>query len=65
MPRDHCPYTNATWRRPRRKTCPLLFDVDADGSKVVELIAQVRWLADMGIQTVFRALRRQCHAPLW
>ncbi len=41
------------------KTCVLRFDVGADGretAKVSELIGQLRWLAGMGIQTVFGAV---------
>ena len=38
------------------KTCPFLFDVGADGSKAQELVEQLRWLASMGIQTVFGAV---------
>ena len=34
------------------KTCAFAFDVGEDGSKAGELIGQLRWLADMGIQTV-------------
>ncbi len=34
------------------KTCPFAFDVGEDGEKVEELIGQLRWLADMGIETV-------------
>jgi len=34
------------------KTCMFAFDVGEDGSKVGELIGQLRWLAGMGIQTV-------------
>ena len=34
------------------KTCAFGFDVGEDGSKVGELIEQLRWLASMGIQTV-------------
>jgi len=34
------------------KTCPFALDVGEDGSKVGELIGQLRWLAGMGIQTV-------------
>ncbi len=37
------------------KTCPFKFDVGEggkDGSKVGELLGQLRWLASMGIQTV-------------
>jgi len=34
------------------KTAPFGFDVGADGSKVGELLGQLRWLASMGIQTV-------------
>jgi hypothetical protein len=32
--------------------CAFAFDVGEDGSKVGELIEQLRWLASMGIQTV-------------
>jgi F420-dependent oxidoreductase-like protein len=34
------------------KTCAFAFDVGEDGSKVGDLIGQLRWLASMGIQTV-------------
>ncbi|TMD70265.1 MAG: LLM class F420-dependent oxidoreductase [Chloroflexi bacterium] len=34
------------------KTCMFAFDVGEDGSKVDELIGQLRWLASMGIETV-------------
>ena len=35
------------------KTVPFGFDVGPDGSKVGELLGQLRWLASMGVQTVF------------
>jgi F420-dependent oxidoreductase-like protein len=35
------------------KTAPFGFDGGAGGSKVGELLGQLRWLASMGIQTVF------------
>ena len=35
------------------KTAPFRFDVGDDGSKVGELIGQLRWLGGMGIDTVF------------
>ena len=35
------------------KTAPFGFDVGEDGSKAGELIGQLRWLAGMGIQTVY------------
>ena len=35
------------------KTAPFFFDVGDDGSKVDELVGKLRWLGDMGIQTVF------------
>ncbi len=38
------------------KTCAFAFDVGEDGSKVGELIGQLRWLASMGIQTVLGAV---------
>lgn len=34
------------------RTAPFLFDVGPDGSKVGELLGQLRWLAGMGIETV-------------
>lgn len=34
------------------KTAPFGFDVGPDGSKVVEVIGKLRWLASMGIQSV-------------
>jgi len=36
-----------------RKTCAFAFDVGPDGSRVAEMIGQLRWLAGMGIETVF------------
>ncbi|HYB02007.1 MAG TPA: LLM class F420-dependent oxidoreductase [Ktedonobacteraceae bacterium] len=38
------------------KTCAFAFDVGEDGSKVGDLIGQLRWLAGMGIQTVLGAV---------
>jgi F420-dependent oxidoreductase-like protein len=38
------------------KTCPFLFDVGEDGAKAGELVGQLRWLASMGIQTVYGAV---------
>ena len=35
------------------KTAPFGFDVGPDGSRVGELLGQLRWLAGMGIETVF------------
>jgi F420-dependent oxidoreductase-like protein len=35
------------------KTAPFRFDIGDDGSKVEELIGQLRWLGSMGIDTVF------------
>ena len=35
------------------KTAPFFFDVGEDGAKVGELIGKLKWLAGMGIQTVF------------
>ena len=35
------------------KTAPFAFDVGADGAKIGELVGQLRWLAGMGIQSVF------------
>jgi F420-dependent oxidoreductase-like protein len=35
------------------KTAPFAFDVGQDGSKVEELIGRLRWLASMGVETVF------------
>ena len=35
------------------KTVPFGFDVGAGGSEVGELLGQLRWLASMGVETVF------------
>ncbi|HET8627941.1 MAG TPA: TIGR03560 family F420-dependent LLM class oxidoreductase [Thermomicrobiales bacterium] len=35
------------------KTAPFFFDVGADGSKVGDLLDRLRWLAGLGIETVF------------
>jgi len=35
------------------KTAPFGFDIGAGGSKIGELLDQLRWLASMGIETVF------------
>jgi alkanesulfonate monooxygenase SsuD/methylene tetrahydromethanopterin reductase-like flavin-dependent oxidoreductase (luciferase family) len=35
------------------KTAPFGFDVGPNGSKVSELLDQLRWLASMGIETVY------------
>jgi alkanesulfonate monooxygenase SsuD/methylene tetrahydromethanopterin reductase-like flavin-dependent oxidoreductase (luciferase family) len=35
------------------KTAPFAFDVGENGSKVEDLLGQLRWLAGMGIETVF------------
>jgi alkanesulfonate monooxygenase SsuD/methylene tetrahydromethanopterin reductase-like flavin-dependent oxidoreductase (luciferase family) len=35
------------------KTAPFGFDVGTDGSKAGDVVAQLRWLAGMGIETVF------------
>ena len=35
------------------KTAPFGFDVGQDGSKAGEVVDQLRWLAGMGIQSVF------------
>jgi F420-dependent oxidoreductase-like protein len=35
------------------KTCVFAFNVGEDGARVGELVGQLRWLAGMGIQTVF------------
>ncbi len=42
------------------KTCMFAFDVGEDGSKVGELIGQLRWLASMGIQTVLGVVPHVC-----
>ena len=35
------------------KTAPFFFDVGEDGSKAGEVVARLRWLGSMGIETVF------------
>ncbi len=49
--RQHCEAENRDYDM-IEKTCMFAFDVGEDGSKVGELIGQLRWLASMGIQTV-------------
>jgi alkanesulfonate monooxygenase SsuD/methylene tetrahydromethanopterin reductase-like flavin-dependent oxidoreductase (luciferase family) len=49
--RQHCEAEGRDYNA-IEKTCMFAFDVGEDGSKVGELIGQLRWLAGMGIQTV-------------
>jgi F420-dependent oxidoreductase-like protein len=49
--RQHCEAEGRDYNA-IEKTCMFAFDVGEDGSKVDELIGQLRWLASMGIQTV-------------
>jgi F420-dependent oxidoreductase-like protein len=49
--RQHCEAEGRDYNA-IEKTCMFAFDVGEDGSKVGELIEQLRWLASMGIQTV-------------
>jgi F420-dependent oxidoreductase-like protein len=49
--RQHCEAEGRDYNA-IEKTCAFAFDVGEDGSKVGELIGQLRWLASMGIQTV-------------
>ena len=49
--RQHCEAEGREYEA-IEKTCAFAFDVGEDGSKVGELIGQLRWLASMGIQTV-------------
>lgn len=43
------------------KTAPFAFDVGENGEKVGELLGRLRWLADMGIQTVIGFVPRVDH----
>jgi F420-dependent oxidoreductase-like protein len=49
--RQHCEAEGRDYNA-IEKTCMFAFDVGEDGSKVGELIGQLRWLASMGMQTV-------------
>jgi len=49
--RQHCEAEGRDYEA-IEKTCMFAFDVGEDGSKVDELIGQLRWLAEMGMQTV-------------
>ena len=49
--RQHCEAEGRDYNA-IEKTCMFAFDVGEDGSKVGELLGQLRWLAEMGIQTV-------------
>ncbi len=55
--RQHCEVEGRDYNA-IEKTCAFAFDVGEDGSKVGELLGQLRWLADMGIQTVLGAVPR-------
>jgi F420-dependent oxidoreductase-like protein len=50
--RQHCEAEGRDYEA-IEKTCAFAFDVGEDGSKVGELLGQLRRLASMGIQTVF------------
>ncbi len=49
--RQHCEAEGRDYEA-IEKTCMFAFDVGEDGSKVDELIGQLRWLASIGIETV-------------
>ncbi len=49
--RQHCEVEGRDYNA-IEKTCMFAFDVGEDGSRVGELLGQLRWLAGMGIQTV-------------
>jgi F420-dependent oxidoreductase-like protein len=49
--RQHCEAEGRDYNA-IEKTCMFAFEVGEDGSKVGELIGQLRWLASMGIHTV-------------
>jgi alkanesulfonate monooxygenase SsuD/methylene tetrahydromethanopterin reductase-like flavin-dependent oxidoreductase (luciferase family) len=49
--RRHCEAESRDYEE-IEKTCVFAFDVGEDGSRVKELIARLRWLAGMGIETV-------------
>jgi F420-dependent oxidoreductase-like protein len=49
--RQHCEAEGRDYNA-IEKTCMFAFDVGEDGSRVSEVIWQLRWLAGMGIQTV-------------
>jgi F420-dependent oxidoreductase-like protein len=49
--REHCEAEGRDYER-IEKTCAFAFDVGENGEKVGELIGRLRWLADMGIETV-------------
>jgi len=53
--RRHCEVEGRDYEE-IEKTCVFRFDVGNDGEKAGELIGQLRWLAGMGIQTVFGAV---------
>jgi alkanesulfonate monooxygenase SsuD/methylene tetrahydromethanopterin reductase-like flavin-dependent oxidoreductase (luciferase family) len=38
------------------KTCAFAFDVGEDGQKVGQLLGQLRWLGEMGVETVIGAV---------
>lgn len=51
MLRSHCEEEGRDYEQ-IEKTCAFSFDVGEDGEKTDELIGQLRWLSNMGIETV-------------
>jgi alkanesulfonate monooxygenase SsuD/methylene tetrahydromethanopterin reductase-like flavin-dependent oxidoreductase (luciferase family) len=49
--RRHCEAEGRDYEK-IEKTCAFAFDVGEDGEKVEQLIGQLRWLGEMGVETV-------------
>ena len=55
--RRHCQAEGRDYEAIER-TCVFAFDVGVDGAKTGELIGQLHWLAEMGVQTVIGRVER-------
>ena len=53
--RRHCEAEGRNYEE-IEKTCAFAFDVGEDGQKVGQLIGQLRWLGEMGVETVIGAV---------
>jgi F420-dependent oxidoreductase-like protein len=49
--REHCEAEGRDYEE-IEKTCAFAFDVGEDGEKVEQLVGQLRWLGEMGVETV-------------
>jgi hypothetical protein len=62
--RRHCEAEDRDYDEIER-TCAFGFDVGENGEKAGELIGQLRWLSDMGIETVIGVVPNVDRTSLW